>query len=154
MGEGTPAEAMRTGPARVPADARSRAEANGLADEMTAVEAARAKLGEDLDQLTLEVRAQMSQTMEKTAWRVVATLAAVLTSVAVRKLLMIGWRAARKSDPPRNPGSPTVTWPEALGWALASGAGVGVGRMLAERGATAGWIKVVGAMPPGILDQD
>lgn len=154
MGESTPAEPLRSGPPRPPTDARSRAQANGLADRVAAVEAARNRLGEDLDQLTVEVRAQMSQTMEKAVWRIVVTVAAIGTSIAVRKLLMVAWRAARKSEPPSNPGSPTVTWPEAAAWAIASGAGAGVGRMLAERGATAGWVKVVGAMPPGILDQD
>jgi hypothetical protein len=125
---------------------------NGLADRVAAVKAARSKLGQDLDQLDAEVRAQMSRTTEKVAWQVVGTGLAVLAGLVVRKLLGALWNRFTDHDPPTNPGAPDTTWGEALGFALASGAAIGVARAVAARGATAGWVRVTGALPPGVSD--
>ena len=51
-----------------PGSAGSRPDYNGLTPHVAAVEAARDRLGRDLDILNTEVRAQMGQTAEKTAW--------------------------------------------------------------------------------------
>jgi hypothetical protein len=125
---------------------------DGLAGHVAAVEAARAKLGRDLDQLDAEVRAQVSSTMERTTWQIVGTGAAILTGILVRKLLMALWTRLAKHEPPTNPGAPDTSWSEGLAWAVASGAAVGVGRLVATRGATLGWQRVTGALPPGVAD--
>jgi len=132
--------------------ARSRAAQDGLTEQVAAVAAARDRLGRDLDTLDAEVRAQVSQTVEKTTWRVVGTGLAILSGILVRKLLMRVWTRVTKHEPPTNPGAPDTTWVEGLGWALASGAAVGVARLVAARGATAGWRRVTGALPPGVSD--
>lgn len=134
--------------------ARSGSARNGLAEQVAAVAAARERLGRDLDTLDAEVRAQVSQTLEKTTWRIVGTGLAVLSGILVRKLLIAVWSRLTKHDPPTNPGAPDTTWVEGLGWALASGAAVGVARLVAARGATAGWQRVTGALPPGVADVD
>ena len=130
----------------------SAADLNGLRPYVAAVESARSRLGSDLDLLTTEVRAQMGQTAEKTAWKVGGTLTAVAAGYAARKLMMAGWRAAKHNDPPSNPASRTTTWGEALSWAVASGVGMAVARLIAMRGAAAGWEKFRGALPPGLED--
>jgi len=127
-------------------------ELNGLAGHVAAVKAARVKLGEDLDRLGVEARAQMGQTMERTAWKVGATAAAVFAGIAVRKLLTAGWTKARRSAPPANPAAPETTWPEALAWTAATGIAVGIARLVATRGAAAGWRKATGVLPPGLQD--
>lgn len=129
---------------------RLTASLNGLGPHVAAVEAARTRLGDDLDLLTTEVRAQMSTTAEKTAWKVGGTAAALLAGVVARKAMMAAWRATKHNDPPSNPASRTTTWPEALSWAVASGVGMAVARLIAMRGAAAGWEKVRGALPPGL----
>lgn len=125
---------------------------NGLAQHVAAVTAARDRLGRDLDTLDAEVRAQVSQTVEKTTWRLVGTGLAILSGILVRKLLIALWTRITRHEPPTNPGAPDTTWVEGLGWALASGAAVGVARLVAARGATAGWQRVTGALPPGVED--
>lgn len=134
------------------AGAAGRADLNGLAPHVAAVEAARAKLGTDLDILTTEVRAQMSHTAEKTAWKISATLAAVVTGIVARKLIGSIWTKALKSDPPTNPAARNTEWREALAWTVASGLGVGVARLIAARGAAGAWEKATGALPPGLED--
>jgi hypothetical protein len=127
---------------------------NGLAQHVAAVTAARDRLGRDLDTLDAEVRAQVSQTLEKTTWRVVGTGLAILSGIVVRKLLIAIWKRLTHQEPPTNPGAPDTTWVEALSWALASGAAVGVARLVAARGATAGWQRVTGDLPPDVEDVD
>lgn len=144
---------MSTSP-RAGTPARRGTSPNGLADQVAAVEAARAQLGRDLDQLDAEVRAEVSKTMEKTTWRVVGTGLAILSGVLVRKLLIKLWTRLTRHEPPTNPGAPDTTWLEGLGWAFASGAAVGVARLVATRGATAGWQRVMGTLPPGVSDTD
>lgn len=127
---------------------------DGLADEVAAVQAVRAKLGRDLDQLNEEVRAEMSGAAERTLWKLIATGAAIATGLVVRRVLLVLWRRVTGQEAPINPGAPDTTWSEGLVWAIASGAAIGVGRLVAARGATAGWEKVTGTLPPDVSDAD
>lgn len=139
MGQDTPAQAVD-------------AHADGLGPQTAAVAAARERLGRDLDQLQVELRAEMGQAMEKAIWKLAATGAAVLTGIAVRNLLIALWRRITKNDPPVNPADPTTGWGEAIAWTAATGMAVGVARMLASRGAAAGWRRATGNLPPGLQD--
>ena len=123
---------------------------NGLTSHVAAVEAAREKLGRDLDTLNTEVRAQMGHTAEKTAWKIAATSAGVIAGVLARKVIVSGWVAAKKSNPPTNPAARGTQWSEALAWTIATSIGVGIARLVATRGAAGAWEKATGALPPGL----
>lgn len=132
--------------------ARALNESNGLAPQLEAVRAARERLARDLDVFNVEMRSEMGHTMEKTIWKLAGTGAAVVAGIAVRNVLMSVWRAVTKHDPPANPADPATDWGEALAWAAATGLAVGIARMLASRGAAAGWQKATGMLPPGLQD--
>src|SRR5688572_6193493 len=130
--------------------ANGRPDHNGLSPHVAAVEAARERLGRDLDMFNTEVRAQMGKTAEKTAWKVAATGAGLIARFIVRKSLIAGWKAARKSNPPSNPAARDTQWSEARAWTLATGVGVGLARLVATRGAAGAWEKATGSLPPGL----
>lgn len=88
------------------------------------------------------------------AWKLVGTGSGVIAASQARKLVAGVWRKARKVEPPVNPGAPSVSWGEALTWAVASGVGVGVGRMVAARLAAGAWQKATGKLPPGLEEMD
>lgn len=135
-----------TAPVSAPVSAR----ADGLAARVEAVRAARRRLEHDVDVMEQELRATVGQTMEKTVWKAVTIGAGVLAGVVMRKALNAGWRKAKHHDPPTDPYQPATSWAEALSWAAASGVGIGVARLVAARGAAAGWQKAMGAPPPGV----
>jgi hypothetical protein len=83
-------------------------------------------------------------------WKVLGTGCAVSAAVVARKLVTRGWTAATGKQPPANPEDPEVSWPEAVGWALASGAVVGVARLLATRRAAAYYTRSAGHPPKGL----
>lgn len=87
---------------------------------------------------------------EEAAWNVVALASATLAGIAVRNLLESGWEALKKDEPPQNPAARSVDWGDALAWTVATGVAVGVGRLLAQRGAAEGWRKVRGSYPEGM----
>lgn len=160
MGQGTPTDqagrtvtttdGRATGTAGGQASAA--AAADGLADHVAAVEAARAKLGRDLETLTTEVRGQMGQTSERMAWKLLGTSAAVLAGVITKKITTRAWQKTRHSDPPANPAAWETTWAEALAWSAATGVVVGIMRMLAARGAVEGWRRTIGRLPPDMQE--
>lgn len=125
---------------------------NGLTPHVAAVEAARERLGRDLDTLHTEVRAQMGQTAEKTAWKVAATGAGLIAGVLTRKVIVASWKAAKGTNPPTNPAARETQWSEAIIWTIATSIGVGIARLVATRGAAAGWEKATGALPPGLQE--
>lgn len=144
---------MSTGSAPPPSQAGRRGSqaspvGDGIADKLEAVEAARQRLGRNLDRLTTETQAQIGTTVEKLVWKAAAASAGVVAGLAVRKSLEAGWRKARKADPPRNPAAPGVGWGDALAWTVAMGVAMGVARLVAARGAAAGWYKATGTLPP------
>lgn len=75
---------------------------------------------------------------------------AILAGVAARKVLTTAWRRGTGEDPPANPESPDTTWGQAIAWALASGAVIGLARMLAARKAADYYRKSSGHLPPGL----
>ena len=87
---------------------------------------------------------------EERAWNIVALGSATLAAIAVRNLLESGWEMVKRDEPPENPAARSVDWSEALAWTIASGVAVGLGRLLAQRGAAAGWKKVRGRYPKGL----
>lgn len=115
-----------------------------------AVRDARERLGRDLDQLNVEVRATMGQTAEKASWQALTTIAAVGAAIVVRKVLTAAWTSLRSNEPPTNPADPATAWSEALAWTAATGLVVGIARMVATRGAAGAWTKATGTMPPGL----
>ena len=145
MDEGTPAEPVGT---RLSTQAAG--EHDGLAQRVAAVEAARLQFGRDLDRLTVEARAQMGQSVEKIAWKLAAAGAGIGAGLAVRMALAACWKAARHTEPPTNPAAPGTGWGEAIAWTMAMAAGMGAARLVAVRGAAAGWQRATGQMPPGL----
>ncbi len=131
---------------------RASGAADGLAEQVAAVEMARARLGTDLDRFNTEVQAQMGQTAEKTAWKVAATVVAIVAGIVARKAIVAGWTKARKVNPPTNPAARDTEWREALAWTVATSIGVGIARLIAQRGAAAGWEKLTGDLPPGLQE--
>ena len=84
------------------------------------------------------------------AWKVLGTGAAIGAAAVARKLVTSGWTATTGKEPPANPEDPDVSWPEAVGWAVVSGALIGVARLLATRKAAAYYTKSAGHRPKGL----
>lgn len=88
-------------------------------------------------------------------WKLISTAAGLLGGMLTRKLIEIVWKSVRKGaaqEPPLNPADRRIGWGDALAWAVAAGIGAGVGRLLSERFAAAGWEVATGTTPPGIED--
>ncbi|MEX0907941.1 MAG: DUF4235 domain-containing protein [Gemmatimonadota bacterium] len=85
----------------------------------------------------------------KTAWLIVGSGAAALGGFAVRRSLEEAWKLAKHEDPPLDPSSWDVEWKDAIIWTVATGVAMGLGRLLARRGAAAGWERLTGSAPPG-----
>jgi uncharacterized protein DUF4235 len=83
-------------------------------------------------------------------WRIFGTVSAIMAGMAARKVLVKGWKLTTRNDPPANPQAPGTSWPEAIGWAVASGAFMGLARMLATRKAASYYRKSTGHLPRGM----
>jgi hypothetical protein len=87
---------------------------------------------------------------EERAWRLVALASGALAGLAVRQALEASWQVVQKEDPPENPASRRVGWGSALAWTVATSVAMGVGQLVAQRSAAAGWRKVRGRYPKGL----
>jgi hypothetical protein len=92
----------------------------------------------------------MARTKDKLMWRVVGAASGIAAAAVTRHALTSAWRAGKHDDPPANPASSSTSWPDAVLWAVATGVALGVARLVALRGAAAGWRKATGALPPGL----
>ena len=69
-----------------------------------------------------------------------------------RKAVTSGWKLVTGNEPPANPEDPEVEWAEAIGWALLSGAAIGLARLVANRQAAVWWAQATGASPADLAD--
>ncbi|HEU5034118.1 MAG TPA: DUF4235 domain-containing protein [Mycobacteriales bacterium] len=86
----------------------------------------------------------------KTAYKLMALLASLLGAMAARKTMTFAWKAVSGKEPPANPEHPEVSWGEAVSWALASGAAVGLARLVAQKRVATTWHRSTGSLPPGL----
>jgi hypothetical protein len=80
-------------------------------------------------------------------WKVLGTASAVTAGLAARKLLVTAFTKTTGKNPPANPEAPDTSWQQAVGWALLSGAVMGLARMLATRKAADFYQKATGHLP-------
>lgn len=80
-------------------------------------------------------------------WSLVAAGSTMLVGMAVRAALNKSWKAVTKNNPPLNPASADTSWKEALAWTVASSIAVGLGQLLARRGADTLWNQISGGKP-------
>jgi len=86
-------------------------------------------------------------------WKVLGTGAAVGAAAIAKRLVAGGWTVATGKEPPGNPEDPEVSWQEAIGWAVVSGAAIQAARLLATRQAAAYYAKSAGHPPKALHDQ-
>ncbi len=84
----------------------------------------------------------------RVGWTLLSTGAAILAGLTVRNAMKKGWTAAKKSPPPTNPDITGNGWPKALAWTAATGAFVGMSKLVAKQGAEKAWEKKTGTRPP------
>jgi hypothetical protein len=65
-------------------------------------------------------------------------------------MLVIVWNRFRDVPPPENPADRRASWTEAVSWAVATGVGIGVTRLLALRSAATVWEAATHETPPGL----
>lgn len=80
-------------------------------------------------------------------WRLLAGAAAFGAGFVARKAITIGWKQIIGKEPPSNPESPDVALVEAIGWAVVTGVGMEVARLLATRAAAKRWQGSTGELP-------
>ena len=88
--------------------------------------------------------------MGEAVWKVMGVGALIGAGILAKKLATASWKLGTGHEPPVNPEDPEVTWKEAIGWAVVSGAIVGVARLMATRKAAAYYRKSAGHLPKGI----
>ena len=85
---------------------------------------------------------------KKYAWKAVTVGLGALAGLTTQRVLEVIWKAWRGSTPPKVPADRHSSWVDALSWAVATGIGVGVARLLAVRTAAVVWEAAVHEPPP------
>jgi hypothetical protein len=83
-------------------------------------------------------------------WRLLAGAAAFGAGFVARKAITVGWKQIIGKEPPTNPESPEVELSEAIGWAVVTGVGMEVARLLATRAAAKRWHNSTGELPAAL----
>jgi hypothetical protein len=81
-------------------------------------------------------------------WKAVALASGALAGVLTQRVLGTAWKATRGGDSPPLPADRRSSWTDALTWAVASGVGAGVARLVALRTAARVWEAAIHEPPP------
>lgn len=90
---------------------------------------------------------------EDALWTAVSLPIGIVAGLAGRKAVAAAWRGVTSREVPDNPVAPGVGWPEAIAFAVVSGATLGVLRLLAQRGAAGVWHLAAGSYPPALRER-
>jgi ribonucleotide monophosphatase NagD (HAD superfamily) len=89
--------------------------------------------------------------MGDAVWKVLAMASGLVGARAAAKAINGTWHAATGGEPPKNPADPDVSWKEAIGFAILSGAIAGVARTIAQKQAADFYIKSAGKPPKALM---
>ena len=86
--------------------------------------------------------------LKQLEWTAVTYGAGALATVVTRRALTAAWQGAQHGPPPDDPADRNTPWSTALVWAIATGVGLGVVRLLALRSAAFVWEAATNEPPP------
>jgi hypothetical protein len=84
---------------------------------------------------------------KKLGWKAISYGAGALAGLVTQRVLETAWKGSRHASPPV-PADRGSSWTEALSWAVATGVGIGVSRLLAIRTAAVVWEAATHEPPP------
>ncbi len=85
--------------------------------------------------------------MSDRIFNVLGAVLAVGAAAATQKVISATWRFVMDDTPPDNPEDPDTSLAEAMSWAIASGAGVTIAKLLTARKWTRYYIDATGRRP-------
>jgi hypothetical protein len=88
------------------------------------------------------------QVLKRYGWKVITLGSGALAGLVTQRLLESAWSAARGPTPPPVPADRRSSWTDALSWAIATGVGAGVARLVAIRTAARMWEAAIHETPP------
>jgi Protein of unknown function (DUF4235) len=83
-------------------------------------------------------------------WKVVSFGAGAFAALVTRRVLAIVWNQFADIPPPEHLADRRVSWIPALSWAVATGVGIGVMNLVAQRSAATVWEAATHEMPPAL----
>jgi hypothetical protein len=86
--------------------------------------------------------------IKKYGWKAITIALGALVGLATQRLIEMPWKRLRGSSPPKVLADRRSPWGDAVSWAIASGVGVGVARLVAIRAAAGVWEAAVHEPPP------
>jgi hypothetical protein len=85
---------------------------------------------------------------KKIVWRGVTYGVGALATLVARRALVAVWGGVKHEAPPDDPANRDTPWITAVTWAVATGIGLAVVRVLAMRGAARAWEATTHEPPP------
>lgn len=83
-------------------------------------------------------------------WKIVTLASGTAAGLVTERVLVVVWDKAFSRIAPTNIADRRTSWAAALSWAVATGVGVGVARLVANRSAAAVWEAATDEVPPGM----
>jgi hypothetical protein len=81
------------------------------------------------------------------SWKVITLGSGALAGLVTQRMLHAAWRGLRSEEPPLQ-ADRRAAWADALSWAIATGVGAGVARLMAIRAAARLWEATLHEAPP------
>jgi hypothetical protein len=88
------------------------------------------------------------EVFKKYGWKAITLGSGALAGLVTQRLLEVAWKAVRGATPPPMPADRRSSWADALSWAIATGVGAGVARLVAIRTAARMWEATIHETPP------
>ncbi len=82
-------------------------------------------------------------------WKAVSYGAGAAAMLAARRVMTVVWKGTKGGEPPDGTAAVRAPLADAVSWAVATGAGVGVARIVAIKSAARVWEAAVHEPPPG-----
>ncbi len=81
-------------------------------------------------------------------WKAVSYAAGAIAALATRRVFTLAWNQVADSEAPTEFADRRIPWSSALSWAVATGVGVSVMNLVAQRSAATVWEAATHETPP------
>jgi hypothetical protein len=82
------------------------------------------------------------------SWKMITLGSGAVSGLITQRVLELLWKRVRGDGPPPMPADRSARWADALSWAIATGVGAGVARLVAIRTAARMWQATIHEAPP------